>query len=236
MNEWSNERKAVPMIELRRLGKNLDTPAGPMRVLDAIDLRVERGEFVSIMGPSGAGKTSLLSLLGLLDADFDGDYRLDGVSVAGLRDSARKQLAARQIGFVFQHYHLLDELSVAKNIELPLEYRGLAKAERRQRVDEVLSEFGLEGKRGWYPRMLSGGQQQLVAVARAVAAKPSLLLADEPTGALHSSQGVMIMDLLQRLNRAGTTIVQVTHHPGYAERAGRVLQMHDGRLQQAVDN
>ena len=131
------------MIELRQVSKTLQTPAGRWRVLDSIELKIARGEFVSIMGPSGAGKTSLLSLLGLLDADFQGDYLLDGVNVGSLRESARKQLASRQIGFVFQHYHLLDELSVAENIELPLEYRGVAKAERRKRVDEVLSEFEL---------------------------------------------------------------------------------------------
>lgn len=218
------------MISLHNINKTLRTPAGPWPVLRNIELSIAPGEFVSIMGPSGAGKTSLLSLLGLLDSEFEGEYRLDGVAVNGLREAERKTLAARTIGFVFQHYHLIDDLSVGENIELPLDYRGVPRAERRARVSEVLSEFELEGKRDWYPRMLSGGQQQLVAVARAIAAEPKLLLADEPTGALHSSQGEMIMNVLQRLNRAGTTIIQVTHHPDYARRAGRVLQMRDGRL------
>ncbi|MBD8528065.1 ABC transporter ATP-binding protein [Pseudomarimonas arenosa] len=218
------------MITLTNINKTLRTPAGPWSVLRDIELQIAEGEFVSIMGPSGAGKTSLLSLLGLLDSEFEGDYVLAGKSVRSLRDAERKQLAASAIGFVFQHYHLIDDLSVAENIELPLDYRGVPKAERRARVNEVLSEFELAEKSRWYPRMLSGGQQQLVAVARAIAPRPKLLLADEPTGALHSSQGEMIMQVLQRLNQAGTTIVQVTHHPDYAQRAGRVLQMRDGRL------
>jgi putative ABC transport system ATP-binding protein len=218
------------MIELHSLTKRHRLPAGEQRVLDAIHLEVAEGEFVSIMGPSGSGKTSLLSVLGLLDADWQGEYRFEGVALHAMKEAARKDFARERIGFVFQHYHLLDDLSVAENIELPLDYRGVPRAERRARVDAVLERFGLGDRRALYPRQLSGGQQQMVAVARAAVARPRLLLADEPTGALHSSQGDLIMDLLAELNRAGTTVVQVTHNPDYAARAGRVLQMRDGRL------
>ncbi len=218
------------MIELHSLTKRHRLPAGEQRVLDAIHLEVAEGEFVSIMGPSGSGKTSLLSVLGLLDGDWQGEYRFEGVALHAMKEAARKDFARERIGFVFQHYHLLDDLSVAENIELPLDYRGVPRAERRARVDAVLERFGLGDRRSLYPRQLSGGQQQMVAVARAAVARPRLLLADEPTGALHSSQGDLIMDLLAELNRAGTTVVQVTHNPDYAARAGRVLQMRDGRL------
>lgn len=218
------------MIELHKLSKRHRLPAGEQRVLDAIDLRVAEGEFVSIMGPSGSGKTSLLSVLGLLDGDWQGEYRFEGAALHTMKEAARKDFARERIGFVFQHYHLLDDLSVAENIELPLDYRGVPRAARRARVDAVLERFDLASRRALYPRQLSGGQQQMVAVARAAVAQPRLLLADEPTGALHSSQGELIMDLLAELNRAGTTVVQVTHNPDYAARAGRILQMRDGRL------
>lgn len=218
------------MIELHALTKRHRLPAGEQRVLDAISLKVAEGEFVSIMGPSGSGKTSLLSVLGLLDADWQGEYRFEGSALHAMKEPARKAFARERISFVFQHYHLLDDLSVAENIELPLDYRGVPRAERRARVDAVLERFDLADRRTLYPRQLSGGQQQMVAVARAAVARPRLLLADEPTGALHSSQGELIMDLLGELNRAGTTVVQVTHNPDYAARAGRVLQMRDGRL------
>jgi len=218
------------MIELRGITKRHRLPAGEQRVLDDIHFAILEGEFVSIMGPSGSGKTSLLSVLGLLDGDWQGEYRFDGHALHTQKEPARKAFARERIGFVFQHYHLLDDLSVAENIELPLDYRGVAKAERRARVDAVLERFGLADRRALYPRQLSGGQQQMVAVARAAVAQPRLLLADEPTGALHSSQGELIMDLLTDLNRAGTTIVQVTHNPDFAARAQRVLQMRDGRL------
>ncbi len=218
------------MIRLHGLTKRHRLPAGEQRVLDDIHLEVAEGEFVSIMGPSGSGKTSLLSVLGLLDGDWQGEYRFEGAALHAMKEAARKDFARERIGFVFQHYHLLDDLSVAENIELPLDYRGVARAERRARVDAVLERFGLGDRRALYPRQLSGGQQQMVAVARAAVARPRVLLADEPTGALHSSQGDLIMDLLAELNRAGTTVVQVTHNPDYAARAGRVLQMRDGRL------
>ncbi|MGQ0800591.1 MAG: ABC transporter ATP-binding protein [Pseudomarimonas sp.] len=218
------------MIEIKALHKVYALPAGQQRVLDDVQFEMAEGEFVSIMGPSGSGKSSLLAVLGLLDSDWRGEYHFAGVALHAMKESQRKEFARARIGLVFQQYHLLDDLNVAENIDLPLDYLGVARSERRLRVEQSLSRFGLLDKRAHYPRQLSGGQQQMVAVARAVAARPRLLLADEPTGALHSSQGEMIMDLLVELNRAGTSIIQVTHNPEYAARAGRVMQMRDGRL------
>lgn len=222
------------MISLHAITKSYRLPSGPQYVLRDVSLDVAEGEFVSIMGPSGSGKTSLLSVLGLLDAGWSGEYRFDGHALHAMKERDRKAFARDRIGFVFQHYHLLDELTVAENLDLPLDYRDLPRAERRARVDAVLERFGLADRRGLYPRQLSGGQQQMVAVARAAILRPRVLLADEPTGALHSSQGEVIMDLLAELNRDGTTIVQVTHNPDYAARAGRIVEMHDGALTTAT--
>ena len=218
------------MIKLSSINKSYRARGGDSPVLKDVGMQVAQGEFVSIMGPSGSGKSTLLGVLGLLDAGWQGEYVFDGIALQTLSDSKRKAFARERIGLVFQHYHLLDDLSVAENIELPLDYLGVARAERRSRVDDLLQRFELDDKRQRYPRELSGGQQQMVAVARALATRPRLLLADEPTGALHSSQGEIIMSLLTELNSAGTTIIQVTHNPDYAARGGRVLLMHDGRL------
>lgn len=218
------------MLTLQSITKKFRLPAGDQFVLRDVNLSVAAGEFVSIMGPSGSGKSSLLAVLALLDGDWQGQYQFDDVALHTLKESKRKDFARARIGLVFQQYHLLDDLTVAENIELPLDYLGVPRAERRQRVADSLARFELSDKASLTPRQLSGGQQQMVAVARAVAAKPRLLLADEPTGALHSSQGEVIMALLEELHRAGTTIIQVTHNPDYAARAGRVLQMRDGCL------
>lgn len=218
------------MIQLQGLQKSYRLPAGEQWVLRDVDLAIGAGEFLSIMGPSGSGKSSLLSVLGLLDADWRGNYVFKGQALHSLKERDRKAFAREHIGFVFQHYHLLDDLTVQENLELPLEYRGIAKSERRDRVDAALKRFEIADRRGLYPRQLSGGQQQMIAVARAALLRPTLLLADEPTGALHSSQGELIMDLLSELNRDGITVVQVTHNPEYARRGQRVVQMRDGVL------
>ncbi len=180
------------------------------------------------MGPSGSGKTTLLSILGLMDGEFEGDYRLLGHDVRGVKPRARQALARENIGFVFQRYHLLDDLTVAENLELPLSYRNVKRSEREASVADILDRFQIVGKKDLYPSQLSGGQQQLVAVARAVIGKPAVILADEPTGSLHSTQGETIMELLAQLHREGTTIVQVTHNEAHAAYGQRVVELRDG--------
>ena len=218
------------MISLQALSKSYRVPAGEQWVLRDVNLDIAEGEFLSIMGPSGSGKSSLLSVLGLLDGDWRGRYMFKGQALQSMKEKDRKSFARDHIGFVFQHYHLLDDLSVQENLELPLEYRGVGRSERRDRVEAALRRFEIADKRGLYPRQLSGGQQQMIAVARAALLRPALLLADEPTGALHSSQGELIMDLLSELNRDGITVVQVTHNPEYARRGQRVIELRDGQL------
>ena len=221
------------MIELRGVERSFPLPAGRQWVLRKVNLRIGQGDFLSIMGPSGSGKTSLLSVLGLLDGEWQGEYVFAGEPLHTLNERARSRFAREHIAFVFQHYHLLDDLTVAENIELPLSYRDVPNAERRARVADALDRFGIVAKKDLYPRQLSGGQQQMVAVARALISRPRLLLADEPTGALHSSQALMIMDLLGELNREGSTIVQVTHNPEYAARGNRRYELFDGWLKPA---
>jgi ABC-type lipoprotein export system ATPase subunit len=219
------------MIQLDQIEKSYPIGAQRHFVLRKVNLGISEGDFLSIMGPSGSGKTSLLSVLGLLDGDWTGSYRFDGVALESLKERQRKDFARQHIGFVFQHYHLLDDLTVAENLELPLTYRDVRGSERRARVAELLDRFGMAARKDLYPRQLSGGQQQIVAVARAVIARPRLLLCDEPTGALHSTQGSQVMDLLVELNREGTTIVQVTHNPDYAARGRRRVELRDGWLE-----
>jgi len=221
------------LIEVRGLEKSVASRGGREFILRQIDLTVAAGEFVSVMGPSGSGKSTLLNIVGLFDADFAGEYRLAGQAVHALDAKARGDLGRATIGFIFQHYHLLDDLTVAENLAVPLDYRDVRAAERAARVADALDRFQIVGKKDLYPNQLSGGQQQLVAVARAVIAAPKVILADEPTGALHSTQGKMIMDLLCELNAAGTTIVQVTHHEGHAARGTRVVRLQDGWLDAA---
>ena len=204
--------------------------AGPTRtwVLREVSLRIERGEFVTIMGPSGAGKSTLLNILGMLDQGFGGEFYFLDQPVHALAPKARAALGKRHVGFVFQQYHLLDDLTVAENIEMPLSYRDVKSAERRALVAEMLDRFRIVAKKDLYPPQLSGGQQQLVGIARAVVAGPDLVLADEPTGNLHSAQGREIMELFRELNRAGTTIIQVTHSEENAGYGGRVIELRDG--------
>ena len=221
------------ILECRSLSKCHDTRAGRSWALRNISFEVTEGEFVSVVGPSGSGKSTLLGILGLLDTQFDGLLRFLGRDVSALSSRARQDLARAHIGFIFQHYHLLGELTVEENLDVPLSYRRLARAERRQRIDATLERFGLSDKRDRFPAQLSGGQQQLVAVARALIAHPLLILADEPTGALHSSHGHMIMRLVAELNAEGTTVVQVTHSMEHARYGWRTLELFDGWISPA---
>jgi putative ABC transport system ATP-binding protein len=216
------------MIHTTRLTKSV--PAGPSRVwlLRDISLTVDEGDFVSITGPSGAGKSTLLHILGMHDADWEGEYTLDGNAVHKLGAKSRADLQRRMIGFVFQSYHLIDDLTVAENLDVPLRYRDVPKSERQSLVADVLDRFRIVGKKDLYPSQLSGGQQQLVGVARAVIASPKAILADEPTGNLHSDQAREIMALFRELNRGGTTIVQVTHSEENAAYGNRVVKLRDG--------
>jgi putative ABC transport system ATP-binding protein len=220
-----------PLVHLRGVEKSVPQGGGRLFLLRRIDLEVAEGDFVSVMGPSGAGKTTLLNILGLHDDDFTGEYELDGQAAHRLPRGERMALQKKTVGFVFQSYHLLDDLTVAENLDLPLSYRGIAKGERQAMVADTLDRFAIVGKKDLYPTQLSGGQQQLVAVARAVIARPRLILADEPTGNLHSGQAREVMELFARLNAEGATIVQVTHSEDNAAFGRRVVQLRDGWIQ-----
>jgi ABC-type lipoprotein export system ATPase subunit len=221
------------MIALRNLEKSYAHGVSRTYVLRRITAQIREGEFVSIMGPSGAGKSTLLHILGMFDGDWTGEFDFLGEPVHTLSPKARAALAKKHIGFVFQSYHLLDNLTVYENLEIPLSYRDVKKAERQAIVADVLDRFQIVGKKDLFPNQLSGGQQQLVAVARAIVAKPRLILADEPTGNLHSAQGQEIMELFTRLNREGTTIVQVTHSDVNAAYGNRIIRLKDGWIQAA---
>ncbi|MEO6076584.1 MAG: ABC transporter ATP-binding protein, partial [Dokdonella sp.] len=217
--------------KLENIQKSYPLAGGRSWVLRNINLDIAEGEFISIMGPSGAGKSSLLNVLGLMDSEFEGSYVFDNIAVEKLNTRQRQDLQREKIGFIFQHYHLIDDLKVWENLDLPLQYRDVPAKERAARVADLLDRFQIVGKKDLYPNQLSGGQQQLVAVARAVITKPRLLLADEPTGALHSSQARVIMDLLHELHRDGMSIVQVTHNTEYGNEAQRVVKLFDGWLE-----
>ena len=219
-----------PLIALRNVEKVFSHGVSRTFVLRRITLDIAAGEFVSIMGPSGAGKSTLLHILGMNDAEWTGEYDLLGQPVHKLRAKHRQALGRTHIGFVFQSYHLLDDLTVAENLDVPLSYRNVPRAERQSLVADTLDRFQIVGKKDLYPSQLSGGQQQLVGVARALIAKPTLILADEPTGNLHSSQGREIMELFTRLNEEGTTILQVTHSDVNAGYGSRIIQLRDGWL------
>jgi len=216
------------MIKLNNIQKRYNTRAGFVYVLQQINLSIKQGEFVTIMGPSGAGKTTLLNIIGMLDGEWEGEFFLDDNPVHQLKPKQRLALNRQYIGFVFQSFNLLDSLTVYENIETPLSYRNVKGPERASIVCDTLDRFGIVGKKGLFPSQLSGGQQQLVGVARAVVASPKLILADEPTGNLHSSQGKEVMELLKKLNREGTTIIQVTHNESYAAYGNRIIKLKDG--------
>lgn len=216
------------MIRLRNLEKFYPMGVGKYFVLRQITMDIEEGEFVTIMGPSGAGKTTLLCILGMLDGAWSGEYYLLDQPVYKLSLKQRAELNKQYIGFVFQQYHLLDGLTVAENLDIPLSYRDIKPSERQAIVADTLDRFRIVGKKDLFPSQLSGGQQQLVAVARAVVANPKLILADEPTGNLHSSQGKEIMELFKKLNEEGTTIIQVTHNETWAAYSHRIIKLADG--------
>lgn len=216
------------MIELRNVEKFYESGAGKTFVLRRISLDIKQGDFVTIMGPSGAGKSTLLAILGMLDSSWQGEFYFLSEPVHKMKPRDRVELNKRYIGFVFQQYHLLDSLTVYENLDIPLSYRNIKRSERQSIVADSLDRFQIVGKKDLYPNQLSGGQQQLVAVARAVIANPRLILADEPTGNLHSSQGKEIMELFKKLNEEGTTIVQVTHSELNASYGNKLVNLFDG--------
>jgi putative ABC transport system ATP-binding protein len=218
------------LLELHGICKTYHTDEVETRALRDIDLAIERGEYVSIEGPSGCGKSTLLSIIGLLDAADSGTYALNGRAVQSLSTGERAAIRNREIGFIFQNFNLIGDLTVEENVELPLTYRGVSKAERRRRVSDVLQRVNVAHRARHYPAQLSGGQQQRVAVARALAGNPSVLLADEPTGNLDSGHGEAVMELLGELHANGSTIVMVTHDRRFATYAKRTIGLLDGRL------
>ena len=218
------------LIKLEGLRKVFYTEDLETHALSDIDLVIRKGEYVSVGGPSGCGKTTLLSILGLLDSPTGGTYMLEGEPVGSLTPAARARIRNRRIGFIFQAFNLIGDLTVYENVELPLSYRGMPPAERRQRAQDALERVGMIHRQKHYPAQLSGGQQQRVAVARAVAGDPSILLADEPTGNLDSANGQAVMELLRELHQGGATICIVTHDPRYAQDAQRTIHLFDGRI------
>lgn len=216
------------MIQLKSVERSYKTGAGRTWVLRRVNLDIQDGEFITVMGPSGAGKSSLLNVLALLDDQWEGEYWFREQAVHDMKRKQRSELAKKYIGMVFQSYHLLDDLTVQENIDLPLSYKDIPRGQRQSLVADTLDRFQIVAKKDLYPNQLSGGQQQLVGIARAVIHKPALLLADEPTGNLHSGQAREIMELFRGLNQQGTTIVQVTHSEANAAYGSRTIQMRDG--------
>jgi putative ABC transport system ATP-binding protein len=220
----------TPLIQLQGVRKIFFTDEVETHALADVHLEIREGEYVAINGPSGCGKTTLLSILGLLDTPSDGSYLLEDRPVANLSPAERARIRNRRIGFVFQAFNLIGDLTVAENVELPLTYRGMSGGERTKRVQQALEKVGMSHRAKHYPVQLSGGQQQRVAVARAVVGDPAILLADEPTGNLDSTNGEAVMELLRSLNRAGATVCMVTHDPRYAKHADRSIHLFDGRV------
>jgi putative ABC transport system ATP-binding protein len=221
---------STPLIHLENIRKVFITDEIETHALSGIHLDIQQGEYVSIAGPSGCGKSTLLAILGLLDTPSDGKFILNQHDVSNLDHSTRARIRNREIGFIFQSFNLIGDLTVFENVELPLTYRGLSAAERKQRATEALEKVGMSHRTRHYPSQLSGGQQQRVAVARALGGRPSILLADEPTGNLDSKNGDAVMDLLRQLHREGATICMVTHDPRFAKHADRQIHLFDGRI------
>ena len=219
------------MLQISHLSKWFTQGGRPNFILKDINLTIEAGEFVSIMGPSGSGKSTLLHIIGMIDQPDEGTYLFNGDNVFAMKDKQRAALYKTQIGFVFQAYHLIDELTVYENIETPLLYQDVKSSERKAMVADTLDKFNIVGKKDLFPAQLSGGQQQVVGIARAIIAKPKLLLADEPTGNLNSRQGEEIMDMFTHLNKEGVTIIQVTHSEKNAAYGSRIINLLDGRIE-----
>ena len=224
------------MIQLKNIDKYYDSKFQRTFVLKAVDLEVKEGEFVSIMGPSGSGKSTLLNIIGLLDEPSAGEYFLYDKSVLDLKENKKVDYHRNFMGFIFQAYHLIEEMTVYENIETPLIYKGVKSRDRQSMVADLLDRFNMVAKKDLFPQQLSGGQQQLVGIARAIVGKPKLLLADEPTGNLHSSQGEMIMDILKELNNEGMTIIQVTHNEKFAQYGKRIIRLEDGIIREDKKN
>lgn len=224
------ENNGTALISMEGVTKVFQTDEVETHALAGIHLRLNKGEYLAIAGPSGCGKSTLLAILGLLDSPSDGEYVLNSKPVQNLKLSERARIRNREIGFIFQAFNLIGDLTVYENVELPLTYRGMPSAERKKRVHDALERVGMSHRIKHYPSQLSGGQQQRVAVARALAGDPSILLADEPTGNLDSVNGEAVMDLLRELHRGGATICMVTHDPRYASYADRTIRLFDGRI------
>ncbi len=219
------------MIQLKDIDKYVDSRFQRTFILKGIDLNVEQGEFLTIMGPSGAGKSTLMNIIGMLDEPSAGEYYFFDEPVHKIKERKKSELHKNYIGFIFQAYHLIDELTVYENIETPLLYKGVSGGQRKSMVAELLDRFNMVAKKDLFPEQLSGGQQQLVGVARAIVGQPKLLLADEPTGNLHSEQGRKIMDIFEQLNNEGMTIIQVTHSEENAQRGKRIVRVVDGAME-----
>jgi len=219
------------MIQLKDIDKYIDSRFQRTFIIKGVDLKVEQGEFLTIMGPSGAGKSTLMNIIGMLDEPSAGEYYFFDEPVHKMKERKKSDMHKNYIGFIFQAYHLIDELTVYENIETPLLYKGVSGSQRKSMVAELLDRFNMVAKKDLFPEQLSGGQQQLVGVARAIIGQPKLLLADEPTGNLHSEQGKQIMDIFEQLNKEGMTIIQVTHSEENAQRGKRVVRVVDGALE-----
>lgn len=222
------------MIALSNIDKYIESRFQRIFILKGIDLKIDQGEFVTLMGPSGVGKSTLLNIIGLLDEDYEGKYIFDGKSINGMKEKQKSALHKSEFGYIFQAYHLIDELTVYENIETPLLYRNVASGERKSIIADLLDRFKMVAKKDLFPEQLSGGQQQLVGIARAIAGKPRVLLADEPTGNLHSTQAKEIMEVFRELNKEGTTIIQATHARENAIYGTRLIEMLDGKIDKDI--
>lgn len=223
------------MIQLRNIDKYIDERFQRSFILKGVNISIAQGDFVTLMGPSGAGKSTLLNIIGLLDNDFQGEYLFENAGIHAMKEKQRSALHKSEFGYIFQAYHLIDELTVYENIETPLLYRNVSSTERKSIIAELLDRFQIVAKKDLFPEQLSGGQQQLVGIARAIAGKPRVLLADEPTGNLHSTQTREIMEVFRELNKAGTTIIQATHARENADYGNRLIELVDGRIENSVD-